>query len=95
MAQVLVRDLDETVVARLKERARCNGRSLQKEAKSILEEAARTMTIDAETPKKLDLHLIADNYATHKHPKERGWQNILDALHSDIRLLAQQAASSA
>lgn len=46
MAQVLVRDLDETVVARLKERARCNGRSLQKEAKSILEEAARTMTME-------------------------------------------------
>ena len=29
--------------------------------------------IDAETPKKLDLHLIADNYATHKHPKVKAW----------------------
>ncbi len=29
--------------------------------------------IDRETPKHLDLHLIADNYATHKHPKVRAW----------------------
>jgi len=29
--------------------------------------------IDAETPADLDLHLIVDNYATHKHPKVRAW----------------------
>jgi transposase len=29
--------------------------------------------IDAETPAGLELHLIVDNYATHKHPKVRGW----------------------
>jgi transposase len=29
--------------------------------------------IDRETPKHLDLHLIADNYATHKHPKVKAW----------------------
>ena len=29
--------------------------------------------IDAETPAELDLHLIADNYATHKHPKVKAW----------------------
>jgi transposase len=29
--------------------------------------------IDAETPADLDLHLIVDNYATHKHPKVRNW----------------------
>ena len=29
--------------------------------------------IDAETPKALDLHLIVDNYATHKHPKVKSW----------------------
>jgi transposase len=29
--------------------------------------------IDAETPGHLDLHLIADNYATHKHPKVMAW----------------------
>jgi transposase len=29
--------------------------------------------IDAETPADLDLHLIVDNYATHKHPKVQAW----------------------
>jgi transposase len=29
--------------------------------------------IDRETPKSLKLHLIADNYATHKHPKVKAW----------------------
>ena len=29
--------------------------------------------IDAETPAELDLHLIVDNYATHKHPKVQKW----------------------
>ena len=26
-----------------------------------------------ETPKDLDIHLIADNYATHKHPEVKAW----------------------
>lgn len=29
--------------------------------------------IDAETPKRLDVHLIVDNYATHKHAKVKAW----------------------
>jgi transposase len=29
--------------------------------------------IDRGTPKSLDLHLIADNYATHKHPTVKAW----------------------
>jgi len=29
--------------------------------------------IDKETPDELDLHLIVDNYATHKHPKVNAW----------------------
>ena len=29
--------------------------------------------IDAETPAELDLHLIVDNYATHKHPQVKSW----------------------
>lgn len=29
--------------------------------------------IDRETPKHLEIHLIADNYATHKHPKVKAW----------------------
>ena len=30
-------------------------------------------TIDRKTPKNLDLHLIIDNYATHKHPAVKDW----------------------
>jgi transposase len=29
--------------------------------------------IDRATPRRLDLHLIADNYATHKHPTVKAW----------------------
>ena len=29
--------------------------------------------IDEQTPAGLDLHLIADNYSTHKHPKVKNW----------------------
>ena len=29
--------------------------------------------IDTETPAELDLHLIVDNYATHKHPRVTAW----------------------
>lgn len=29
--------------------------------------------IDTETPPDVDLHLIVDNYATHKHPKVKAW----------------------
>lgn len=29
--------------------------------------------IDTQTPKEKDLHLIVDNYATHKHPKVKSW----------------------
>jgi transposase len=30
-------------------------------------------TIDFETPPELDLHLIVDNYGTHKHPRVQSW----------------------
>jgi transposase len=29
--------------------------------------------IDQQTPPALDLHLIVDNYSTHKHPKVKRW----------------------
>ena len=44
MAQLLVRDLDDQVMTRLKERARRNQRSLQAEARAILEAAAPRYT---------------------------------------------------
>ena len=40
MAQVLIRDLDGAVVAKLKERAKRRGRSLEAELRAILETAA-------------------------------------------------------
>lgn len=45
MTHILVRDLPPEVVERLKERARSNGRSLQKEVRAILESAAQTYTM--------------------------------------------------
>lgn len=39
MAQVLVRQLDNKIVVRLKKRAKEHGRSLQSEVKTILEDA--------------------------------------------------------
>lgn len=41
MTEILVRDLDDAVVGRLKERARDNGRSFEAELKRILEDAAQ------------------------------------------------------
>jgi plasmid stability protein len=46
MANLLVRDLDAGVLARLKEQARRNHRSLQGEVRAILEEAAGRATRD-------------------------------------------------
>jgi plasmid stability protein len=45
MSQLLVRDLDLHTIERLKARARSHGRSLQKEVKTILEEAATSLTM--------------------------------------------------
>ena len=45
MAQILVRDLEPEVVARLKERAKIHGHSLQAEVAQILRLAARTKTM--------------------------------------------------
>jgi plasmid stability protein len=44
MSEVLVRNLDEAVVERLKARARGNGRSLQAELKLNLEQAVQPAT---------------------------------------------------
>jgi transposase len=47
--------------------ARCMPRHRHQEFLKFLKQ------IDAETPADLDLHLIVDNYATHKHPKVKAW----------------------
>jgi transposase len=47
--------------------ARCEARHRHQEWLRFLK------TIDRETPRDLDLHLVVDNYATHKHLKVRSW----------------------
>ncbi|MBN1358995.1 MAG: hypothetical protein JW993_00305 [Sedimentisphaerales bacterium] len=47
MAQILVRDLDDEIVQRLKDRARQHGRSLEAEARQILSRAAGLSFADA------------------------------------------------
>jgi len=46
MAQLLVRGLESEIIDRLKTRAKSHNRSLQGEAKLILEEAAQTVTME-------------------------------------------------
>ncbi len=46
MAQLLVRDLETEIINRLKLRAKSHHRSLQGEAKLILQEAAQKMTME-------------------------------------------------
>lgn len=53
MAQILVRELDEAVIERLKRRAKQDGRSLQSAVKAILEKAAHEPTVDIETARKM------------------------------------------
>jgi transposase len=47
--------------------SRCQSRHRHQEWLKFLKQ------IDAETPSELDLHLIADNYSTHKHPRVQRW----------------------
>ena len=53
MAQILVRDLNKSVVERLKKRAKKDGRSLQSEVKFILEQAAQEPKMDIEAARKI------------------------------------------
>ncbi|GAB4332242.1 MAG: hypothetical protein Kow0099_04030 [Candidatus Abyssubacteria bacterium] len=53
MAQILVRELDDEVVQRLKARAAEEGRSLQSVVKRILEQAAREPKVDMERARKI------------------------------------------
>ncbi len=47
MAQIIVRNLDDAVVDRLKTRARDNDRSLEAEVRHILEQSAKVDTAQA------------------------------------------------
>ena len=56
MAQILVRKLDKDVVERLKKRAKKQGRSLEAEARIVLEQAVK---LDTEFPARLDMAAAA------------------------------------
>ena len=53
MAQILVRNLDDSVVESLKEHARNRGCSLQSEVKRILEKEANAPQLDMKAARKL------------------------------------------
>jgi plasmid stability protein len=53
VAQILVRNLDDSVVEQLKERARKYGCSLQSEVKRILEQEANAPRLDMKSARKL------------------------------------------
>ncbi len=53
MAQILVRNLDDEVVKKLKDRAKKNGRSLQAEAKNMLEQELSSQKVDMETARRM------------------------------------------
>jgi antitoxin FitA len=57
MAQILVRNVEKTVVRRLKERARRRGRSLQSEVKDILVLAAASPQLDMAAARRLTLKI--------------------------------------
>jgi transposase len=47
--------------------SKCHSRHRHQELLSFLKH------LDSNVPAKLDLHLVMDNYASHKHPKVRAW----------------------
>ena len=49
--------------------------------------------IDRETPPDLDLHLIVDNYATHKHPRVLSWLKKHPRFHQHFRLIRNERTS--
>ena len=77
MADFLIRGLGDSVMRRLKARARRNGRSLQKEAKAILEDAGRAGTMSvaraaaARVRRRLRRRAFTDSTALVREDRER------------------------
>lgn len=57
MATLTIRKLDEEVYERLRDQARANNRSLEAEARTILEAAA---------PRKVDIDAVLEDLAAHR-----------------------------
>ena len=60
MATVLIRNLEERIVDRLKRRAARNGRSLQSELRAILESASMVDVVDASALAARIRHKLSD-----------------------------------
>jgi plasmid stability protein len=76
MSQLLVRDLDPAVLERLKQKAKRHGRSLQREAKAILEAAAtlsmdEARTIAAQWRQRLAGTMVSDSAVLVREDRER------------------------
>jgi plasmid stability protein len=68
MASILVRDLDQRAIQRLKKRARLAKRSLQEEVKEILERAAETLTMsEARRSSDAAAALLGGRFRTARH----------------------------
>jgi plasmid stability protein len=76
MSQLLVRDLYPAVLERLKQKAKRHGRSLQREAKAILEAAAtlsmdEARTIAAQWRQRLAGTMVSDSADLVREDRER------------------------
>jgi antitoxin FitA len=76
MAQIIVRNLDDSVVERLKARARDNDRSLEAEVRHILEQLAkvdnsRAQSIVMERRKKLQGRKFANSVELIREDRDR------------------------
>ncbi len=76
MAQIIVRNLDDVVVERLKARARANDRSLEAEVRQILEHSAKVDMAEArrmvlETRRKLQGRKFADSTQLIREDRDR------------------------
>jgi hypothetical protein len=76
MAQIIVRNLDDEVVTRLKMRARDNDRSLEAEVRHILEQSAKVDIAQArlivmERRKKLQGRTFADSVELIREDRDR------------------------
>jgi plasmid stability protein len=76
MAQIIVRNLDDAVVDRLKARARTNDRSLEAEVRLILEQSSRVDTVQArqivmERRKKLQGREFVDSLELIREDRDR------------------------
>lgn len=83
MAQLIVRELDESVKERLKARAKRHGRTLEAEARAILEEAANGRPPAKRAPK---------SSAKRRLDEEKGFGTRMHELFKEVGLTKEERA---